>query len=160
MNYSNLAKEDSNPFEEAFFIKFDGSPLRKNIPSANDSLPVPPLVQLDLRFDLLRVFLEHMQKAVNQHAEIINNIQKDVKYRATEICLSDYFSRIASGLHKDWGERPHSLRLTEEGNKHYQNEDSPALKKAVDKLMGKMEVISTHLINTSTVLNLSSYTIL
>jgi hypothetical protein len=41
-----------------------------------------------------------MQKAVNQHAEIINGIQKDVKYRTTESCLTDYFERIAGGLSK------------------------------------------------------------
>jgi hypothetical protein len=109
---------------------------------------VPPLVQLDLRFDLLRVFLEHMQKAVNQHAEIINNVQKEVKYRATETCLADYMERIADGVHKDVGERPHTLRLNDElATKHYQSEESSGFKKGVDKLMGKMELISMHLIN-------------
>lgn len=65
-----------------------------HVPQTNDDDQVPPLVQLDLRFDLLRVFLEHMQKAVNQHAEIINNIQRDVKYRCTEECMTEYINRI------------------------------------------------------------------
>lgn len=72
-----------------------------NIPNTNDDDNVPPLVQLDLRFDLLRVFLEHMQKAVNQHAHIINGIQKDIKYRAKESSLAEYLEQIADGLHKD-----------------------------------------------------------
>ena len=122
--------------------------MKKNIPPTNDDDNVPPLVQLDLRFDLLRVFLEHMQKAVNQHAEIINNVQKEVKYRATENWLAEYIEKIADGLHKDWGERPHTLRLGDQDNKHYQTEDSPYFKKAVDRMIGKMEIISTHLINT------------
>lgn len=92
-----------------------------------------------------------MQKAVNQHAEIINNIQKDVKYRATEGTLAEYIEQVANGLHKDCGERPHNFRLSDENNKHYQTEDSPYLKKAMDKLMGKMEVISFHLLNTLSV---------
>jgi len=113
---------------------------------------VPPLVQLDLRFDLLRMFLEQMQKAVNQHAEIINTVQKEVKYRATESCLGDYFSRIADGLHKDCGERPHTLRLNDElSNKHFQTEESAKFKGSVDKLMSKMEVISAHLLKTISV---------
>lgn len=107
---------------------------------------MPPLVQLDLRFDLLRVFLEHIQKAVNQHAEIINNIQKDMKFKSTESSLADYFTRISDGLHRDCGERPHSMRLANEGSKHYQTDVSPLLKSSVDKLVGKMEVISTHLL--------------
>ena len=115
---------------------------------------VPPLVQLDLRFDLLRMFLEQMQKAVNQHAEIINTVQKEVKYRSTEWSLADYFERIADGLHKDCGERPNILRLNDElSNKHYQTEQSPNFKKSVDKLMGKMEIISAHLLKTIKVKN-------
>lgn len=105
------------------------NPFTKQGAEEFDDDNVPPLVQLDLRFDLLRVFLEHMQKAVNQHAEIINNVQKEVKYRATETCLGDYFDRIADGVHKDVGERPHSLRLNDDlANKHYQSEESSNLK--------------------------------
>lgn len=92
-----------------------------------------------------------MQKAVNQHAEIINGIQKDVKYRTTESCLTDYFERIAGGLSKKWGDRPQTLKLDDSTNNHYQSEDSPYLKRSVDKLMGKMEVISSHLLNNVSV---------
>lgn len=67
----------------------------------NDNENVPPLVQLDLRFDLLRVFLEHIQKIVNQHDELLNSMQGDIKRRATENSLTEYFDRISEGLHKD-----------------------------------------------------------
>ncbi|CAI2386626.1 unnamed protein product [Moneuplotes crassus] len=150
-------KEEINPFDEALFIKLDGdygskSPFRK-VRSPDkvdlDDEKVPPLVQLDLRFDLLRAFLEQMQKAVNQHAEIINNVQKEVKYRCTESSMADYLERIASGLHKDCGERSYNLRLNDDlANKHHQTEESPNFKRAVDKLMGKMEVVSAHLLKT------------
>jgi len=101
----STGKELANHFEEAFFIKYDGSPLKRDIPLTNDNDSVPPLVQLDLRFDMLRTFLEHIQRAVNHHDEVINGIQTDVNTRATESCLADYFERIADGLHKDCGQQ-------------------------------------------------------
>lgn len=144
-------KEEPNPFEEAFFIKFDGSPIKKTVHTNNDNENVPPLVQLDLRFDLLRVFLEHIQKIVNQHDELLNSMQGDIKRRATENSLTEYFDRISEGLHKDWGERPHSLKLNDEANQFYQCDDSPHLRRSVDKLTGKLEIISVHLLNAANV---------
>ena len=93
-----------------------------------------------------------MQKAVNQHAEIINTIQKDVKYRATEETLSGYLNQISEGLHKDCGDRPHHLRVKDEhSDEQYQTEQSPVFKQSVYKLMGKMEVISAHLLKNAAV---------
>lgn len=123
--------------------------------SANDNnQKVPPLVQLDLRFDLLRVFLEHMQKIVNQHEETLNSIHTDIKKRATESCLTEYFDRISEGLHKDCGDRPQTLRLNDEASQFYQCDDSPFLRRSVDKLTGKLEIISVHLLNAANVRHL------
>ncbi|CAI2386723.1 unnamed protein product [Moneuplotes crassus] len=144
-------------FDRALFIRLDGSLESKsafmtvknlqNCPDEEDR--IPPLVHLDLRFDLLRAFLEEMQKAVNQHAEIINNVQKAVKYRCTENSMAEYLERIANGLHKDCGERTFNIGINDElAKKHHQTEESPIFKRAVDKLMGKMEIISAHLLQT------------
>ena len=56
---------------------------------------------------------------------------------------------MAEGIHKDCGERPHSLRLEdlEEGSKTYLTSDSNILKHAMDRFHGKMEVISTNTID-------------
>jgi hypothetical protein len=69
--------------------------------------------------------------------------------------MADYLERVADGLHKKCGERPHSLKIDDDTNKHYQSEDSPFLKRSVDKLMGKMEVISTHLLSNVSVSHLN-----
>jgi hypothetical protein len=52
--------------------------------------------------------------------------------------LAHYFTKVSEGLHKECGERPHSLRLESEQNNfladNYQTEDSVQLKKTADKL--------------------------
>ena len=88
---------------------------------------------------------------MNQHNELLNIVQSDIKKRATESWLTEYFERISEGLHKDWGERPHTLRLNDEANQFYQCEDSPFLRRSVDKLTGKLELISVHLLNAASV---------
>lgn len=72
-----------------------------------------------------------------------------MKHKSYEKTLAEYLSTIADGIHKECGERPHSLWLEEldETSKHYQTTDSSLLKQSIDKLMGKMEVISTNIIN-------------
>ena len=63
--------------------------------------------------------------------------------------MGDYINTVAEGIHKDCGERPHSLRLEdlEVGSKNYLTQDSNILKHAVEKFHGKMEVVSTNVIN-------------
>lgn len=58
-------KADENGIEEAFFLRSDGSPHKKQrlvgdtVSQNSKSDENPPLLQLDLRFDSLRVFLEN-----------------------------------------------------------------------------------------------------
>ena len=90
-----------------------------------------------------------MQRALNQHANIINTIQQDLKHKSYERTLGDYLSTVAEGIHKECGERPHGLRLEdlEKGSEIYLTQDSNVLKHAIDKFHGKMEIVSTNIIN-------------
>jgi len=63
--------------------------------------------------------------------------------------LSEYFLKIASGLQKECGERPHNLRIKDENflQKHYQTENSVLLKNATEKMLEKFEVIGSNIVN-------------
>ncbi len=76
-------------------------------------------------------------------------MQQDLKHKAYEKTVGDYLNKVAEGIHKDCGERPHALRLEdlENGSEAYLTQDSNVLKHAIDKFHGKMEVVSTNTIN-------------
>ena len=58
---------------------------------------------------------------------------------------------MSEGLHKECGERPHSIRLDNDQqnflSENYQTDDSVQLKRNADKLQEKLEVIGLNLIN-------------
>ena len=60
-----------------------------------------------------------------------------------------YLDRISQGVSKDVGEEKHIFKLNDEGfmKLTFQTPDGEKLKSGVEKLIGKMEIISRHAIN-------------
>jgi len=77
-------------------LRGDGSPVKKKmVPGSSEEdsrsgASQKPLLSIDLKFESLRIFLEHVQRALNQHAKIINTIQQDVKQKSYEKTLGVY----------------------------------------------------------------------
>jgi len=116
--------------------------------SENSVKTLPPLVKFDLHLDSLRTCLEEIHTAVNDHAQALTHLQKDIKFKAYEKTMAAYFKKIAEGLHKECGERPHAYRIEEHNflADNYLTEDSVLLKGGAEKLIEKVEVIGLNLI--------------
>jgi len=70
-----------------------------------------PLVKFDLNLDFLKQYLEEIHNAVNDHANSISVMQKEMKFKANERTVGAYFKKISEGLHKECGERPHAFKI-------------------------------------------------
>lgn len=57
--------------------------------------------------------------------------------------------RISEGLHKECGEKPHSIRIDDSSAlaETYLTEDSIQFKRASDKIVDKFEIIGLNIIN-------------
>lgn len=76
-------------------------------------------------------------------------MKADLKRKSNERTLGHYFLKIADGLPRDCGERPHLIKINEQSAlaDNYQTEDSLVLKKTADKLTEKIEIIGHNILN-------------
>jgi hypothetical protein len=72
-----------------------------------------------------------------------------VSLKAYEDTLGKYLERVANGVHNDVGEPKHAFKLNEPGffEGNFKTPDAEKLKQGVEKLIGKMEIISRHAVS-------------
>lgn len=85
-----------------------------------------------------------MRIQIDQNTTQIHNVKNEVALKAGESNLGRYLERIASGVHKDVGNPEHIFKLNEPGflESNFKTPDGDKLKKGVEKVIAKMEVIS------------------
>lgn len=61
--------------------------------------------------DTLKEHLAQLRKHLSKQDEHLERLDKQVNLRATEKIMGMYFKRIAVGVPKSLGERPHAFKL-------------------------------------------------
>lgn len=122
-----------------------------DIESAMSIKTLPPLVKFDLNLESLRTCLEEVHAAINDHASSLNSLHTDIKKKAYEKTLGEYFKKISESLHKECGERPVAYKIEEHNflADHFLTDDSLVLKGSAEKFIEKIEVIGLNLIENA-----------
>lgn len=105
---------------------------------------ISKLFKFSINIDTLKEVLEEMRIQIDQNTTSIHNVKNEVALKAGESNLGRYLERIASGVHKDVGDPEHIFKLNEPGflESNFKTPDGDKLKKGVEKVIAKMEVIS------------------
>jgi hypothetical protein len=76
----------------------------------------------------------------------LHALTQEVALKAYEHSLGKYLERVANGVHNDIGDPKHVFKLNEPGffESNFKTPDGEKLKLGVEKLIGKMEIISRH----------------
>jgi len=119
--------------------------------SAMSIKTLPPLVRFDLNLESLRTCLEEVHSAINDHAASLTSLHTDIKKKAYERTVGEYFKKISESLHKECGERPVSYKIEEHNflADHFLTDDSLILKGFAEKFIEKVEVIGLNLIENT-----------
>lgn len=59
------------------------------------------LVKFDIKFEQLNEYLNNIIKVVNQHAKLLDTLNKEVQFRTTESQIGEMFTLISTGLPYD-----------------------------------------------------------
>ena len=95
------------------------------------------LFTYNLNLDNLKEYLDEMRVQIEAHEEQLDAHEAEIGRRTTEKAITKYLERIAMGVHKDCGERPHTFKLDEPGflDSDFGGEDGLAMKSSVELMI-------------------------
>lgn len=89
--------------------------------SETSTKTLPNFVKFDLNLDTLKIYLEEISDMLSSHSVQLDQIENNMLLKASEKTVAHYLLKIAEGLQKECGERPHRNRLNEKDSldEHY-----------------------------------------
>ena len=105
--------------------------------------------QLDLNFESLKDYLMSLRKLIQFQSGQINKLDADIQTRSTQVVMGKSLERIAMGVSRKLGDRPHAFKLDDPTFlvEETLDDNGRALKTGVEKVVEKMEIISKQIIN-------------
>ena len=104
---------------------------------------------LDLNFENLKEYLMQMRHTMHNQSEHIRALEKEIFRRTTDVVMGKSLERISLGVSKKLGERPHAFKLDDPSflQDESLDQEGKILKKGVEQVVEKMEILSKHCIN-------------
>ena len=90
-----------------------------------------------------------LRKLIQFQSGQINKLDADIQTRSTQVVMGKSLERIAMGVSRKLGDRPHAFKLDDPTFlvEETLDDNGRALKTGVEKVVEKMEIISKQIIN-------------
>lgn len=147
-NIKRVAREAKAELRQKKLHQVEREANLAQVSEASDIETVKPssaLFSVDVNLDNLQSHLALIKNVLRSQDNTLIQLDRRINQRATEKAIGQYLERISQAVPTSLGKRPHAFKLDDPAffEQEYDTEHGHVLKSGVEKLIEKLEIMSS-----------------